>query len=188
MLRRLRPQSGLRHLRNALGAFVPRCPLRFRPLYATAPFAPKVGAKGLRLRAGCAVPDSNAAGCCATGSVASLGLLSALRFPLRLKDRPSPSMASAFGGKTIHWIVFFIRLTPSLPLARWHWQARHSPGPPRRRTALGFPARVCLRLRSPSGAACPAGFGGRQFNIMLGIMRSAKNALSGSRPHNLHYV
>jgi hypothetical protein len=87
------------------------------------------------------VPDSNAAGCFATGSVASFGLLSALRFPLRLKDRPSPSMASAFGGKTIHWIVFFIRLTPSLPLARWHWQARLAPGLPRPRTALRFDAR-----------------------------------------------
>lgn len=43
MLRRLRPQNGLRHLRNALGAFVWRCPLRFRPLYATAPFAQKTG-------------------------------------------------------------------------------------------------------------------------------------------------
>ena len=68
-----------------------------------------------------------------------------------------------------------------MPLARWHWQARLAPGQPRRRPPLGLPARVCLRLRSPFGAACPARFGGRQFNIMLGIMRSAKNALSGSR-------
>jgi hypothetical protein len=76
---------------------------------------------------------------------------------------------------------------PSFPLARRHWQARLSPGLPRRRTALRFPAHHCLRLRSPPGAACPARFGGRQFNIMLRIMRSAKNALSAS-PHNLHYV
>ena len=65
----------------------PRClrlapSLRFRPLSATAPFAPKDGAKGLRLRAGCAVPNSNAAGCCATGSVAPVGLGS-LRCRLR---------------------------------------------------------------------------------------------------------
>lgn len=206
MLRRLRRQNGLRHLRNALGAFVWRRPLRFRPLSATAPFAPKDGAKGLRLRAGCAVPNPNAAGCFATGSVAPASLLSALRFQLRLKDQPSPSMASAFGGKTIHWIVFY----SASPLrCRWRGgtgRPGFRPGLPRRRTALGFDARhpwrapfgrttcvqirsrricpthVCLRLRSPSGAACPARFGGQQFNIMLVIMRSAKNALSGSRP------
>lgn len=41
------------------------------------------------------------------------------------------------------------------------------------RAALSRPC-VSPRLRSPFGAACPAMFGGRQFNIMLGIMRSAK--------------
>ncbi len=53
-----------------------------------------------------------------------------------------------------------------------------------------FPARVCPRLRSPSGAPCPAMFGGRPFNIMQGIMRTTplRSVLSGSRPHNLHYV
>ena len=82
MLRRLRPNGGLRHLRNALSGFVLCRSLRFRPHSATAPFAPNNGAKGLRLRAGCAVLNPNTAGCFATGSVASVGLGS-LRCRLR---------------------------------------------------------------------------------------------------------
>ena len=76
---------------------------------------------------------------------------------------------------------------------RWAWvpfvAACAGPAPgsaslslPCPRTALRVPARMCPRLRSRSGAACPAMFGGRQLNIMPGIMRSAKSALSGLRP------
>jgi len=79
---------------------------------------------------------------------------------------------------------------PSLPLARGHWQARLSPSLPRPRTALRFPAPNCLRLRRRFGAASPARAGGRQWNIMLEIMRSTplRFVQSGLRPHNLHYV
>src|SRR5690606_1554306 len=40
-------QESFLHLRNAVGAFVRRCPLRFRPLSATAPFAPIRRGQGL---------------------------------------------------------------------------------------------------------------------------------------------
>lgn len=58
---------------------VPSVPARSPP---RRPSPQKDGAKGLRLRASCAVPYPNAAGCCATGSVAPVGLGS-LRFRLR---------------------------------------------------------------------------------------------------------
>jgi len=75
---------------------------------------------------------------------------------------------------------------PSLPLARWHWQARHSPGPPRPRTALRLPAHHCFRLRYGSvPPAQPGSVSATEHNA--GNYAQRKTALSAS-PHNLHYV
>ena len=147
---RLPPQAPADWLRG----FAQRLTLRFRPHSATAPFAPNSGAKGLRLRAGCAC-----------------------------RTQAPPDAAQPALWLRLMWFPFVAAcaepLTSSASLSL-----------PRPRTALRFPARACPRLRSMPGAAYPAMFGGRQFNIMLGIMRNTplRSVLSGSRPHNLHYV
>ena len=85
---------------------------------------------------------------------------------LRPQRRPSPP------AQCPQWLR--LAQLPSLPLARATGRLGYRPACRVPRMALHFPARVCPRLRSPSGAAGPARFGGRQLNIMLGIMRSAK--------------
>jgi len=97
--------------------------------------------------------------------------------------------ASASSGRLAAWLRS--AWSPFVAACAGSSAGSASLSPPRPRTALRFPARVCPRLRSPSGAPCPAMFGGRQFNIMQGIMRNTplRSVLSGSRPHNsLHYV
>lgn len=158
---------------------------------------------------GCAVPASGPPDCLRklrqTGSVTSFEL-----WPLRYRPRSATApFAPEDGAKGLrlrsglrrggigHRRLLRNRLGgfgrvgfPSLPLARGHWQARLSPSLPRPRTALRFPAPNCLRLRQRSGAAYPTRVGGRQWNIMLEIMRSTplRSVQSGLRPHNLHYV